>query len=75
MTEVQNIEAENPPFEDSDLLLELRSMITELLVTFSEAKTTGNSGCGCGSADAEFELHGVTFTVSISLSGDDDVEH
>jgi hypothetical protein len=73
MNEVVNYE--ETPFADSDLLMELRKMITEIVVECTDAKETGNSGCGCGAADVEFDLHGVVFNVSISLSGDEEVEH
>jgi hypothetical protein len=68
-------ETEAGGFADSHILMELRKMITELLTDCTDAKTTGNSGCGCGSADVEFDLDGVVFNVSISLSGDEDVEY
>lgn len=63
------------PFDDADILMRLRGIVSELLTKHTDAKETGNSGCGMGSADVEFDLNGVKFTVSISLSEDDDVEH
>lgn len=71
-TEVCDVEG---PFDDAAVLMHLRDLVSELLTECTDAKTTGNSGCGCGSADVEFDLNGVKFTVSISLSEDDDVEH
>lgn len=62
-------------FADSHILMELREMISELITDCTDATTTGNDGCGCGSADVEFDLDGLKFTVSISLSGDEDIEH
>ena len=75
MTEPTPVEDVAAPFEDSEILMLLRKMISGLITDCTDAKETGNSGCGCGSADVEFDLDGVVFTVSISLSGDDDVEH
>lgn len=74
MNEVKIIE-DDGPFDDAPVLMHLRDMISGLLTECTDAKTTGNSGCGCGSADVEFDLNGLKFTVSISLSEDDDVEH
>ncbi len=74
MSETTTIEEEGP-FDDAPVLMQLRDIVSELLTECTDAKTTGNSGCGCGSADVEFDLNGVKFTVSISLSEDDDVEH
>ena len=62
-------------FADSDILMELRKMITEVITECTDAKETGMTGCGCGSADVEFELGDLRFTVSISLSEDEEVEH
>jgi hypothetical protein len=62
-------------FADSDILMELRKMISEVITECTDAKTTGNDGCGCGSADVEFDLDGLRFNVSISLSEDEEVEH
>jgi hypothetical protein len=68
-------EIEANGFSDSDVLLELRNLISELLTEYTDAKETGNDGCGCGSADIEFDMDGIVFTVSISLSGDEEIEH
>jgi hypothetical protein len=62
-------------FADSDILMELRAMITELITECTDAKETGMSGCGCGSADVEFDLEGLTFNVSISLTEPEEIEH
>jgi hypothetical protein len=62
-------------FADSDILMELRKMVSEVITECTDATTTGNDGCGCGSADVEFDLNGLRFTISISLSEDDEVEH
>lgn len=74
---VADVEAESATggFADSHILMDLRNLISELMTECTDAKMTGNSGCGCGSADIEFELDGVVFTVSISLSGDEESEH
>jgi hypothetical protein len=68
-------ESEFGGFADSDILLDLRKMITELITECTDAKATGNSGCGCGSADVEFDLDGLVFNVSISLSEPEEIEH
>jgi hypothetical protein len=68
-------EADLGGFADSDILMELREMITEIITECTEATTTGNDGCGCGSADVEFDLDGLIFNVSISLSEDEEIEH
>lgn len=62
-------------FADSDILMELRKMITEVITECTDAKETGMTGCGCGSADVEFDLEGLKFMISISLSEDEEVEH
>ena len=62
-------------FADSDILMELRAMITEIITECTEATMTGNDGCGCESADVEFDLEGLRFNVSISLSEDEEIEH
>ena len=62
-------------FADSDILMELRAMISEIITECTDAVTTGNDGCGCGSADVEFDLDGLRFNVSISLSEDEEIEH
>jgi hypothetical protein len=62
-------------FADSDILMELRKMISEVITECTDAKTTGNDGFGCGSADVEFDLDGLRFNISISLSEDEEVEH
>jgi hypothetical protein len=75
LSEPTVIEEEQNAFEDSDVLIFLRGMIADAITSCTDSKETGNSGCGMGSADIEFELEGLKFTVSISLSGDDEVEH
>lgn len=62
-------------FADSDILMELRNMISEVITECTDATTTGNDGCGCGSADVEFEMNGLRFNISITLSEEDEVEH
>ena len=62
-------------FADSDILMELRKMVSEVITECTDATTTGNDGCGCGSADVEFDLNGLRFNISISLSEDGEVEH
>lgn len=71
----ENLNIEEGPFDDAPILLQLRDLVAELLTECTDAKETGNSGCGMGTADVELDLNGVKFTVSISLSEDDEVEH
>lgn len=68
-------ESDTGDFADSNILMELRAMISEVVTECTDATATGNDGCGCGSADVEFDLHGLKFNVSISLSEDEEVEH
>lgn len=68
-------ESDAGDFADSDILMNLRAMITELITECTDAKETGMSGCGCGSADVEFDLDGLIFNVSINLSEPEEIEH